>query len=131
MHSCAFISPSALETTHGQNSSKNLIRAVQVRTLPKVLAVLPAEKAQDARRYVCALQYWLGGNPANLESLLLMTAQAYVPDLKQVNFKVQEPELYPDVGIWHPLAPCPPLLPPPPRPSRVTDPVISALRPSS
>jgi magnesium chelatase subunit H len=78
----------------------------QVRTLPKVLAVLPVEKAQDARRFVCALQYWLGGNPNNLESLLLMTVQAYVPDLKGVDFKVKEPELYPDVGIWHPLAPC-------------------------
>eukprot|EP00884_Botryococcus_braunii_P002250 jgi/Botrbrau1/12025/Bobra.0293s0002.1 len=83
---------------------ENLLKLV--RTLPKVLAVLPVEKAQDARRFVCALQYWLGGNPNNLESLLLMTVQAYVPDLKGVDFKVQEPELYPDVGIWHPLSPC-------------------------
>lgn len=31
--------------------------------------------------------------------------QAYVPELKGSNFELSEPELYPDVGIWHPLAP--------------------------
>ena len=32
-------------------------------------------------------------------------AQAYVPALKGVDFDVSEPQLFPDVGIWHPLAP--------------------------
>ena len=31
--------------------------------------------------------------------------QAYVPDLKGVDFDVAEPQLFPDVGLWHPLAP--------------------------
>ena len=52
-----------------------------------------------------SLQYWLGGNAANLEGLLLNTAQRYVPALKGVDFAVAEPQLFPDVGIWHPLAP--------------------------
>ena len=52
-----------------------------------------------------ALQYWLGGSPANLENLLLATAQSYVTVLKDRDFDVAEPQLFPDVGIWHPLAP--------------------------
>jgi magnesium chelatase subunit H len=31
--------------------------------------------------------------------------QAYVPALNGVDFEVSEPQLFPDVGIWHPLAP--------------------------
>lgn len=77
----------------------------QVRTLPSVLKYLPSEKAQDARNFVQSLQYWLGGNAENLENLLLNTARAYVPALKGVEFNILEPQLFPDVGIWHPLAP--------------------------
>ena len=32
-------------------------------------------------------------------------AQAYVPAMKGIEFKAAEPQLFPDVGIWHPLAP--------------------------
>uniref|UniRef100_A0A061S850 magnesium chelatase n=1 Tax=Tetraselmis sp. GSL018 TaxID=582737 RepID=A0A061S850_9CHLO len=75
-----------------------------VRTLPKVLKYLPSDKAQDARNFVNSLQYWLGGNPENLENLLLSTTEAYVPALKDAGFKTKEPEVFPDVGIWHPAA---------------------------
>ena len=40
-----------------------------------MLKFLPMEKAKDARNFVQALQYWLGGNRENLENLLLSTAQ--------------------------------------------------------
>ena len=53
-----------------------------MRTLPKILKFLPSDKAQDARNFVNALQYWLGGNAENLENLLLTIANAYVPALK-------------------------------------------------
>eukprot|EP00193_Tetraselmis_chui_P012881 CAMPEP_0177771118 /NCGR_PEP_ID=MMETSP0491_2-20121128/11369_1 /TAXON_ID=63592 /ORGANISM="Tetraselmis chuii, Strain PLY429" /LENGTH=1394 /DNA_ID=CAMNT_0019288541 /DNA_START=132 /DNA_END=4315 /DNA_ORIENTATION=- len=76
-----------------------------VRTLPKVLKYLPSDKAQDARNFVNSLQYWLGGNAENLENLLLSTTSAYVPALKGKEFSVKEPEVFPDVGIWHPAAP--------------------------
>lgn len=46
-----------------------------------------------------------GGNPENLENLILSTCGNYVPALKGVNFAVAEPQLFPEVGIWHPLAP--------------------------
>ena len=70
-----------------------------------MLKYLPSEKAQDARNFVQSLQYWLGGNAENLENLLLNTATQYVPALKGANIDVLEPQLFPDVGIWHPMAP--------------------------
>lgn len=79
--------------------------SVQVRTLPSVLKFLPSQQARDGGQYINSLQYWLGGNAENLENLVLSTAQAYVPALKGVDFNVSDPELFPEVGIWHPLAP--------------------------
>jgi magnesium chelatase subunit H len=78
-----------------------------LRTLPQVLKYLPMDKAQDARNFMLSFQYWLGGSPENIENFLLMLADKYVyKDLnkgKQVNYA--EPVVYPDMGIWHPLAP--------------------------
>ncbi|EIE24949.1 magnesium chelatase subunit H [Coccomyxa subellipsoidea C-169] len=88
---------------NNDNFEESLLKLV--RTLPSVLKYLPSEKAQDARNFVQSLQYWLGGNAENLENLLLNTAQAYVPSLKGAQFDIIEPQLFPDVGIWHPLAP--------------------------
>ncbi len=82
-----------------------------LRTLPKVLKYLPVEKAQDARNFMLSFQYWLGGSPDNLENFMLMLADRYIfkgsdiagaPD----EMEYQEPVTYPDIGIWHPLAPC-------------------------
>ena len=74
-----------------------------LRTLPKVLKYLPSDKAKDARSFMMSFQYWLGGSPQNIESMLLMLAQDFVgADVKQ---EIAEPELIPDKGIWHPMAP--------------------------
>lgn len=75
-----------------------------LQTLPKVLKYLPIDKAQDARNFMLSFQYWLGGSQDNLENFLLMLADKYVFKGQQtLNF--QEPVVYPDMGIWHPLAP--------------------------
>lgn len=94
---------SARQNAGGENTQDSLLKLV--RTLPKVLKFLPSDKAQDARNWVLSLQYWIGGNADNLESLLLNVASNYVPSLKGVEFKIAEPTENPDVGIWHPLAP--------------------------
>ncbi|MBD2440253.1 magnesium chelatase subunit H [Nostoc sp. FACHB-110] len=79
-----------------------------LRTLPQVLKFLPMDKAQDARNFMLSFQYWLGGSPENLENFLLMLADKYV--LKGVekrnsaSLEYQAPVVYPDMGIWHPLA---------------------------
>ncbi|MGD1897960.1 MAG: magnesium chelatase subunit H [Phormidesmis sp.] len=83
-----------------------------LRTLPKVLKYLPVEKAQDARNFMLSFQYWLGGSAENLENFLLMLADQYVltdvdidgaPNDDPLAF--EQPVTYPDMGIWHPLAP--------------------------
>ncbi|CAA7405907.1 unnamed protein product [Spirodela intermedia] len=76
-----------------------------VRTLPKVLKYLPSDKAQDARLYILSLQFWLGGSPENLQNFLKMISGAYVPALKGTKVPYDDPVLFLDSGIWHPLAP--------------------------
>ena len=77
-------------------------------TLPTVLKYLPVEKAQDARSFMLSFQYWLGGTPDNLRNFLLMLADKYVypkGEDDRPNLEVAEPVVFPDQGIWHPLAP--------------------------
>lgn len=80
-----------------------------LRTLPQVLKFLPMEKAQDARNFMLSFQYWLGGSAENLENFLLMLGDKYVlKGVEKESFVAadyQAPVVYPDMGIWHPLAP--------------------------
>ena len=81
-----------------------------LRTLPKVLKFLPSDKAADARTFMMSFQYWLGGSPENIESLLLMVGQDYVEPIKKSmagkeKIVAEEPVLLPDKAIWHPVAP--------------------------
>jgi len=80
-----------------------------VRTLPKVLKYLPGDKAADARSFMMSLQYWLGGSPENIEALLLNLANNYVEEIREAGslkeIEIKEPEVIPDKGIWHPMAP--------------------------
>ncbi|KAJ8601073.1 hypothetical protein CTAYLR_009728 [Chrysophaeum taylorii] len=76
-----------------------------LRTLPKVLKFLPGDKAKDAKSFMMSFQYWLGGSPENLESMLLSLATTYVPAARRDDLEVAEPVLLPDKGIWHPMAP--------------------------
>lgn len=79
-----------------------------LRTLPKVLKYLPSDKAKDARSFMMSFQYWLGGSPDNIEAMLLMLANTYVENIKEVGAfqakDIAEPVLLPDKGIWHPIA---------------------------
>ncbi|HIK28184.1 MAG: magnesium chelatase subunit H [Oscillatoriaceae bacterium SKW80] len=79
-----------------------------LQTLPKVLKYLPLDKAQDARNFMLSFQYWLGGSAENLENFLLMLVDKYVLKGERaggISFAYKEPVIYPDMGIWHPLAP--------------------------
>ena len=81
-----------------------------LRTLPKVLKFLPSDKAADARTFMMSFQYWLGGSPENIESLLMMVGQDYVGPIKEAmvgkeKVVAEEPVLLPDKAIWHPVAP--------------------------
>jgi len=81
-----------------------------LRTLPKVLKFLPSDKAADARTFMMSFQYWLGGSPENLESMMLMLGQDYVEEVKKnmagkERVEAEDPVLLPDKAIWHPVAP--------------------------
>ncbi|CEM27250.1 unnamed protein product [Vitrella brassicaformis CCMP3155] len=79
-----------------------------VRTLPEILKYLPSDKAKDARSFMMSFQYWLGGSPENLSSMLLMLADTYCKGIKGENLvnkaDIVAPILLPDKGIWHPVA---------------------------
>jgi len=78
-----------------------------LRTLPKVIKYLPGDKAKDARSFMMSFQYWLGGSPDNIESMLLMLSNEFIvkdADKKVKEDDIAEPVLLPDKGIWHPLA---------------------------
>ncbi|WP_269622985.1 magnesium chelatase subunit H [Prochlorococcus marinus] len=75
-------------------------------TLPSILKFLPVDKAQDARNFILGFQYWLGGTPENLKNFYLLLADKYViEEDNNLDIKVNEPKVFPDLGIWHPLAP--------------------------
>ncbi len=78
-------------------------------TLPTILKYLPVDKAQDARSFMLSFQYWLGGTPDNLRNFLLMLADKYVFPVadgeERPELRVADPEVFPDLGIWHPIAP--------------------------
>jgi magnesium chelatase subunit H len=81
-----------------------------LRTLPKVLKFLPSDKAADARTFMMSFQYWLGGSPENLQSLLVMVGQDYIQPIRdsmvgKTKTVAAEPVLLPDKAIWHPVAP--------------------------
>ncbi|MBD2460656.1 magnesium chelatase subunit H [Oscillatoria sp. FACHB-1407] len=88
----------------GSGFQDGMLKLLQ--TLPKVLKYLPMDKAQDARNFMLSFQYWLGGSAENLENFLLMLADKYItPDKTNGSVQYREPVTYPDMGIWHPLAP--------------------------
>jgi magnesium chelatase subunit H len=86
----------------GSSFQDGMLKLLQ--TLPKVLKYLPMDKAQDARNFMLSFQYWLGGSSENLENFLLMLADKYVYKGEQT-VKFQDPVVYLDMGVWHPLAP--------------------------
>ncbi|NEQ73375.1 MAG: magnesium chelatase subunit H [Okeania sp. SIO2C9] len=88
----------------GSSFQDGMLKLLQ--TLPKVLKYMPIDKAQDARNFMLSFQYWLGGSSENLENFLLMLADKYVfKDKKNSSLQYVEPVVYPDMGVWHPLAP--------------------------
>ena len=86
--------------TGGQAQMKML------RRLPKLMRFIPGT-AQDMRTYFLALQYWLAGSEKNLENMVRMLVDRYAAgDRKPVApLRVAAPVEYPEVGLYHPLAP--------------------------
>ncbi|NTW97845.1 MAG: DUF3479 domain-containing protein, partial [Oscillochloris sp.] len=86
---------------HGEVSRQmNLVKG-----LTKILKFLPG-RFRDLHTYVSAHQFWVHNTPKNMERMLCMLIERYVPGYKG-KLPVEDPDIYPDVAIWHPDAPKP------------------------
>ncbi len=89
----------------GRSSGERQMTAL--RRLPQLLRFIPGA-AQDVRAYFLSIQYWLGGTDANLASLVRYHVDRYAAGERAAyrgTLRVAPPEVYPDVGVWHPALP--------------------------
>jgi magnesium chelatase subunit H len=84
--------------------SAGAAQMAMLRNLPKILKFFPG-KAQDVRSYFLTLQCWLAASEANMVNMVghLVSRYASGPRLALKNtIKDSDPEIYPDVGCYHP-----------------------------
>ena len=89
----------------GKSSGERQMAAL--RRLPKLLRFVPGT-AQDVRAYFLTIQYWLGGTDTNLVNLVKYHVDRYAAGERAVYrgaLTVAEPEIHPEVGVWHPDLP--------------------------
>lgn len=75
-----------------------------LRQLPKLLRFFPG-KAQDVRSYFLTLQCWLAASEANVVNMVGHLVSRYADGprlLLRGGPKQPDPEIYPDVGMYHP-----------------------------
>lgn len=77
-----------------------------LRALPKLLRFVPGS-AQDLRAFLLVMQYWLGASDVNLANLVRMLVHRYAagPRAGYRRIEPQPPEVYPEVGGYHPDLP--------------------------
>ncbi len=98
----------ALKKLRGSKSSSSGSGQMAVlRRLPKLLKYIPGA-AQDLRNYFLTMQYWLSGSEANIAAMVRFLVDRYA-DGERRGLRgavgADEPEDYPDVGLYHPRAP--------------------------
>jgi magnesium chelatase subunit H len=77
-----------------------------LRRLPKILRFFPG-KAQDVGAYFTVLQCWLAaseGNVAHMTRHLITRYAAGPRQALQTKARLPDPEIHPDVGLYHPRA---------------------------
>jgi len=78
-----------------------------LRRLPKILKFIPGA-AQDLRAYFLTMQYWLSGSPDNVSAMVRFLVGRYADGPRRAlrgAVEADAPREYPDVGLYHPLAP--------------------------
>ena len=91
--------------TDGRSSGER--QMAMLRRLPALLKYVPGT-AQDVRAYFLSIQYWLGGTDTNLASLVRFHVNRYAAGERAAYrdaLRVAEPEVHPEVGVWHPALP--------------------------
>jgi len=72
-----------------------------LRRIPKILKLIPG-KSQDLRAWFLAMQYWLGGSDANIESMIRFLIGRYTRVVEWHGTRAAEPVEYPECGLYHP-----------------------------
>ena len=75
-----------------------------LRRLPKLLRFIPGT-SQDLRLYFLTMLYWLSSSDKNLMNMVLMLVNRYADGKfakMKGSFKIEDPEYFPEVGIYHP-----------------------------
>ncbi len=75
-----------------------------LRQIPRFLRFIPGT-AQDVRAYFLTMQYWLYGSEENIVQMVRFLIDRYAAGPRaMLKGKVshKEPELYPDLGVYHP-----------------------------
>lgn len=78
-----------------------------LRRLPKLLKFVPGT-AQDVRAYFLTLQYWLAGSDDNAFQMISALVDRYASGPRKGlrgKAKVEAPQEYPEVGVYHPDLP--------------------------
>ncbi|NTW02082.1 MAG: DUF3479 domain-containing protein, partial [Oscillochloris sp.] len=92
-----------LRPKHGHGEVSRQMNLMQ--SLAKILRYLPG-RFRDMHTYVAAHQFWVHNTPKNMQRMLCMLIERYMPGYKG-RLPVEDPEIFPDVAIWHPDAPKP------------------------
>jgi len=88
----------------GKNSSSGASQMAMLRRIPKLLRFIPGT-AQDVRAYFLLLQYWLAGSEQNIANMVRLLVDRYAAGPREVlrgTLKVDSPEEFPEVGLYHP-----------------------------
>jgi magnesium chelatase subunit H len=86
--------------------SAGAAQMAMLRRLPKLLKFIPG-KAQDVRSYFLTLQCWLAASEANFDGMVRHLVSRYAAGPRahlRGGPKQADPEVYPDVGLYHPHA---------------------------
>ncbi len=87
-----------------KSSSAGAKQMAMLRRLPKLLRFIPGS-AQDVRIFFLVMQYWLAGSDHNIANMVQMLVKRYAQGERAAlgqHFEPQEPEEYPEVGVYHP-----------------------------
>ncbi len=96
-----------LRGSRGDGKSSGERQMSALRTLPSLLKFIPGT-AQDVRAYMLLIQYWLGGSDANIEQMIRYTIDRYAAGPRKAlrgRLSPAAPQVYPEVGVWHPDLP--------------------------
>ncbi|WP_439533292.1 magnesium chelatase subunit H [Polymorphobacter sp.] len=90
-----------------QTANSGAAQMAVLRRLPKLLKFVPGT-AQDVRAYFLTLQYFLAGSDDNVFQLIRALVDRYADGPRKAlrgQFKVEPPQDYPEVGVYHPDLP--------------------------